>query len=59
MEPAKNRDSKGEANMSENNTDSGQAATTYQNAGRIFKSFFEEIGNVIVGQNRVIEEIII
>lgn len=45
--------------MNEINTDSGQAATTYQNAGRIFKSFFEEIGNVIVGQNRVVEEIII
>lgn len=45
--------------MSENITDSGQAATTYQNAGRIFKSFFEEIGNVIVGQNRVVEQIVI
>ena len=45
--------------MNEINTDSGQATTTYQNAGRIFKSFFEEIGNVIVGQNRVVEEIII
>ncbi|MDI9395684.1 MAG: MoxR family ATPase [Euryarchaeota archaeon] len=45
--------------MNETNTDSGQALTTYQNAGRIFKSFFEEIGNVIVGQNRVVEEIII
>lgn len=45
--------------MNENSTDSGQASTTYQNAGRIFKSFFEEIGNVIVGQNRVVEQIII
>jgi len=45
--------------MNENNTDSGQTATTYQNAGRIFKSFFDEIGNVIVGQRRVVEEIII
>lgn len=45
--------------MNDNNTDSGQASATYQNAGRIFKSFFEEIGNVIVGQNRVVEEIII
>ena len=45
--------------MSENITVSGQAATTYQNAGRIFKSFFEEIGNVIVGQNRVVEQIVI
>ncbi|RXA20123.1 MoxR family ATPase [Methanosarcina sp. MSH10X1] len=45
--------------MSENITDSGQAATTYQNAGRIFKSFFEEIGNVIVGQNKVMEQIVI
>ncbi len=55
----KNRDSKGEAEMNETNTDSGQALSTYQNAGRIFKSFFEEIGNVIVGQNKVVEEIII
>jgi len=45
--------------MDEINIDSGQAATTYQNAGRIFKTFFEEIGNVIVGQNRVIEQIVI
>jgi len=45
--------------MNDNNTDSGQASATYQNAGRIFKSFFEEIGNVIVGQHRVVEEIII
>jgi len=45
--------------MSENITVSGQTATTYQNAGRIFKSFFEEIGNVIVGQNRVVEQIVI
>lgn len=59
MGSAKNSSPKGEANMSENDIDSGQAATTYQNAGRIFKSFFEEIGNVIVGQNRVVEEIII
>ncbi|AKB77582.1 MoxR-like ATPase [Methanosarcina horonobensis HB-1 = JCM 15518] len=56
---AKNSNSKGEADMNENSTDSGQASTTYQNAGRIFKSFFEEIGNVIVGQNRVVEQIII
>jgi MoxR-like ATPase len=49
----------GEANMNETNTDSGQAATTYQNAGRIFKGFFEEIGNVVVGQNKVVEQIII
>lgn len=45
--------------MDEINIDSGQASTTYQNAGRIFKTFFEEIGNVIVGQNRVIEQIVI
>ena len=45
--------------MNEINTDSGQAATTYQNAGRIFKGFFEEIGKVIVGQNKVIEQIVI
>jgi len=45
--------------MDEINIDSEQAATTYQNAGRIFKTFFEEIGNVIVGQNRVIEQIVI
>ncbi|WP_048186070.1 AAA family ATPase [Methanosarcina siciliae] len=45
--------------MSEDNIDSGQAGTTYQNTGRIFTSFFEEIGNVIVGQDRVVEQIII
>lgn len=45
--------------MNETNTDSMQAATTYQNAGRIFKSFFEEIGNVVVGQNKVVEQIMI
>lgn len=45
--------------MSEINNDSGQAATTYQNANRIFKSFFEEIGNVVVGQNKVVEQIVI
>jgi len=45
--------------MSENNIDSGEASTTYQNAGRIFKNFFEEIGTVIVGQNRVVEQVII
>jgi len=45
--------------MNETNSDSGQAATTYQNAGRIFKTFFEEIGNVVVGQNKVVEQIII
>lgn len=45
--------------MSEINNDSGQAATTYQNASRIFKSFFEEIGNVVVGQNKVVEQIVI
>jgi len=49
----------GEAAMSESNIDSGQAAATYQNAGRIFKSFFEEIGKVIVGQNKVVEQVII
>jgi MoxR-like ATPase len=59
LDPAKNSSSKGEAYMSENDTDSGQVSTTYQNAGRIFNSFFEEIGNVIVGQRRVVEEIII
>jgi MoxR-like ATPase len=48
----------GEAAMSESNIDSGQAAT-YQNAGRIFKTFFEEIGKVIVGQNKVVEQVII
>jgi len=56
---AKNSNPKGEADMSENNIDSGEASTTYQNAGRIFKNFFDEIGNVIVGQNRVVEQIII
>lgn len=45
--------------MSDSNIDSGQAAVTYQNAGRIFKTFFEEIGKVIVGQNKVVEQIII
>ncbi|KKG07871.1 MoxR family ATPase [Methanosarcina sp. 2.H.A.1B.4] len=45
--------------MNENNIDSGQASATYQNAGRIFKNFFEEIGTVIVGQDRVVEQIII
>jgi MoxR-like ATPase len=49
----------GEAAMSESNIDSGQAAATYQNAGRIFKSFFEEIGKVIVGQHKVVEQVII
>jgi MoxR-like ATPase len=45
--------------MDEKNIDSGQAAATYQNAGRIFKSFFEEIGNVVVGQNKIVEQIMI
>jgi MoxR-like ATPase len=45
--------------MSESNVNSEQASTTYQNAGRIFKTFFEEIGKVIVGQDRVVEQIII
>ncbi len=45
--------------MYENDADSGQASMTYQNAGRIFKSFFEEIGNVIVGQNEAVEQIMI
>lgn len=45
--------------MNETNIDSGQAATTYQNAGRIFKNFFEDIGNVVVGQNKVVEQIVI
>jgi MoxR-like ATPase len=49
----------GEAAMSESNIDSGQAAATYQNAGRIFKTFFEEIGKVIVGQDKVVEQVII
>ncbi|AKB52057.1 MoxR-like ATPase [Methanosarcina barkeri str. Wiesmoor] len=44
--------------MNETNTDSGQVAMTYQNAGTIFKSFFEDIGNVVVGQNRVVEQIV-
>jgi MoxR-like ATPase len=55
----KNSKLTGEADMNESNIDSGQATTTYQNAGRIFKTFFEEIGNVIVGQNRVVEQIVI
>jgi MoxR-like ATPase len=45
--------------MNEKTIDSAQASTTYQNAGRIFKNFFEEIGNVVVGQNKVVEQIMI
>jgi len=45
--------------MYENDADSGQASMTYQNAGRIFNSFFEEIGNVIVGQKEAVEQIVI
>jgi MoxR-like ATPase len=45
--------------MYENDADSGQASMTYQNAGRIFKSFFEEIGNVIVGQKEAVEQVVI
>jgi MoxR-like ATPase len=45
--------------MYENDADSEQASMTYQNAGRIFKSFFEEIGNVIVGQKEAVEQITI
>ena len=43
--------------MSEINNDSGQAATTYQNASRIFKSFLR--WNVVVGQNKIVEQIVI
>ncbi len=45
--------------MYENDADSEQASMTYQNASRIFKSFFEEIGNVIVGQKEAVEQITI
>ena len=45
--------------MYENDIDSEQASVTYQNADRIFKSFFEEIGNVIVGQKETMEQIVI
>ncbi|MCQ1536982.1 MoxR family ATPase [Methanosarcina sp. KYL-1] len=45
--------------MYENNINSEQASVTYQNAGRIFKSFFEEIGTVIVGQKEAVEQIVI
>lgn len=43
----------------DNDTDSSQIRQTYANAGRIFNTLFEEIGKVIVGQNDVVEQIMI
>ena len=45
--------------MYENNSEAGHISITYENAGRIFGSFFEEIGRVVVGQKNAVENIVI
>ncbi|WP_338098648.1 MoxR family ATPase [Methanolapillus africanus] len=43
----------------ENNIDNAPSAKTYENAQRIFKTLFDEIGKVIVGQNETVEQVMI
>lgn len=45
--------------MYEKDSEAGQISITYENAGRIFNSFFEEIGRVVVGQRKAVEHIVI
>ncbi|WP_338103429.1 MoxR family ATPase [Methanolapillus millepedarum] len=43
----------------ENTIENAPSAKTYENAQRIFKTLFDEIGKVVVGQNETVEQVMI